>query len=367
MSCLNRWVRALSVSLIVALASACSEQAAEPEQAPRPVKIFTVGDPASNQIREFPARLKSPEEAELSFRIGGQLQNLIVREGQRITQGELVAELDDTDYRLRLNDAQSSYNLTRSQLERMKQLVDRKMVSQAEVDERQAQFNQAEAALELSRQQLAYTRLSAPFDGLVARTHVERYQVVQANQPIITLYAGGSMDVVFQVPENLLSSLRRDMKLIEYHPRVRMENLPDLDLDARYKEHASQPDPKTLTYQVTLSVQPPEGLILLPGMSAKVIIDFAKLRHSAPVAVTVPVEAVFSPDTGDADQRRVWIVSEGEEGLQVNARDVKVGELTRNGIEILEGLQPGEQIVAIGSAELSEGRRVRAWERERGL
>lgn len=367
MSCLNRWVRALSVSLAVAFVSACSEQAAEPEQTPRPVKIFTVGDLASNQIREFPARLKSPEEAELSFRIGGQLQNLSVREGQRVAKGDLVAQLDDTDYRLRLNDAQSSYDLSRSQLERMKQLVDRKMVSQAEVDERQAQFNQAEAALELSRQQLAYTRLSAPFDGLVARTHVERHQVVQANQPIATLYAGGSMDVVFQVPENLLSSLRRDMNLIEYHPRVRMENLPDLDLDARYKEHASQPDPKTLTYQVTLSVQPPEGLILLPGMSAKVIIDFAKLRHSAPVAVTVPVEAVFSPDTSDADQRRVWIVSEGEEGLQVSARDVKVGELTRNGIQILEGLKPGDQIVAVGSAELSEGRRVRAWERERGL
>lgn len=367
MSCLNRWIRALSVSAVVALLTACSQEVPEPEQTPRPVKLFTVGDPASAQIREFPARLKSPEEAELSFRIGGQLQNLAVREGQRIAQGELVAELDDTDYRLRLNDSQSSYDLSRSQLERMKQLVDRRMVSQAEVDERQAQFNQAEAALELSRQQLAYTRLVAPFDGFVARTYVERHQMVQANQPITTLYADGSMDVVFQVPENLLSSLRRDMNVTEYLPRVRMQNLPDLDLEAHYKEHASQPDPKTLTYQVTLSVQPPQGLILLPGMSAKVIIDFAQLRHGGDRAVIVPVEAVFSPDTSGADQRQVWVVTQDQDGLLVSARDVQVGQLTRNGIEILGGLQPGERIVAVGGAELSEGRRVRAWERERGL
>ncbi|MEB3734461.1 efflux RND transporter periplasmic adaptor subunit [Halopseudomonas pachastrellae] len=179
--------------------------------------------PGAERIREFPGRLKAPEEAQLSFRLGGELQSLKVHEGQEVKQGELIAQLDDTDYRLKLSDRQASFDLTRSQLTRMEQLVERQMVSQAEYDQRKAQFNSAEAALNLARQELAYTRINAPFDGVVARTHVEQFQVVQPNQPIATLYSSDSMDVVFQVPENLFSNLRRDLKPEDLHSKVRLE------------------------------------------------------------------------------------------------------------------------------------------------
>ena len=95
-----------------------------------------------------------------------------MREGQTVKAGELIAELDNTDHELRLKDRQATYELSRSQLERIKQLVDRQMVSRAEYEERQAQFNQAEAALNLARQDLTYTRITAPFAGVVARSHV---------------------------------------------------------------------------------------------------------------------------------------------------------------------------------------------------
>ena len=348
---------------------ACSPAPEPPSAIVRPVKVFTITDPLTEQQREFPARLKAPEEAQLSFRLGGQLQRLLVREGQKVERGELIAELDNTDYQLRLNDRQATYDLTRSQLERMTQLLDRQMVSRAEYEERQAQFNSAEAALNLARQELAYTRLVAPFSGTVARTHVERFQVVQANAPIATLYSGDSMDVIFQLPETLLSGLRADINPSDYRPTVRLENLPGVELEARYKEHSSQPDPKTLTYQVTLSMQPPEGLVLLPGMSASVQVDFAKISLIDELAmrVLVPVEAVFSPDSADASVRQVWVIEEQGNELQVTARDVTVGQLTHNGIEVLTGLTTGDRIVAAGGGELTEGQPVRIWERERGL
>ncbi len=360
-------LRCLLAASAMLLLTACSDEPAPATETPRPVKLFTVADPSATQIREFPGRLKSPEEAQLSFRIGGELKRLLVREGQTVNAGELIAELDNTDHELRLKDRQATYELSRSQLERIKQLVDRQMVSRAEYEERQAQFNQAEAALNLARQDLTYTRLTAPFAGVVARSHVERFQVVQPNQAIITLFSGESMDVVFQLPENLVSSLRTTTAPETYKPKVRMENLPGIELDAVYKEHASQADPQTLTYQVTLSIQPPPGVVMLPGMSATVLVDFARLRTDDTLPLTVPVEAVFSPDTSGADRRQVWVIAEGENGLTVTARDVKVGQLTRNGIDIIEGLAPGEVIVAAGGAELAEGNRVRAWERERGL
>jgi multidrug efflux pump subunit AcrA (membrane-fusion protein) len=81
----------------------------------------------------------------------------------------------------------------------------------------------------------------------------------------------------------------------------------------------------------------------------------------------VPVEAVFSPDSEDSEHRQVWVVAEQDGALQVVARAVTVGQLTRDGIEVLTGLQAGERIVAAGGAELSDGQVVRPWVRERGL
>ncbi|MEH6566425.1 MAG: efflux RND transporter periplasmic adaptor subunit [Halopseudomonas sp.] len=349
------------------LLGGCSD---EPETAAiqaRPVKLFTVADPSSQRVREFPARLKAPEQAELSFRLGGELQALTVLEGQEVKKGELIAQLDDTDYKLKLSDRQANYDLTQSQFARMQQLLEKQMVSRAEYDQRKAQFNSAEAALNLARQELAYTQLHAPFDGIIARTHVEQYQVVQPNQPIATLYARDRMDVVFQVPESLLSRLRRDLVPADIHPRVRLDHNDSELVEAIYKEHASQPDPKTLTYDVTLSMPMPEGAVLLPGMSATVVIDFALLSRQGELPLVVPVEAVFSPDSEARDQQQVWVTEEIEGELQVVAREVEVGRLTHDGIEVTAGLKPGEQIVAAGGAELQAGQRVRPWVRERGL
>ncbi len=121
-----RWIATgLSAIALTTLLSGCSEPAEPVAEKPRPVKLFTVTDPGAERIREFPGRLKAPEEAQLSFRLGGELQSLKVHEGQEVKQGELIAQLDDTDYRLKLSDRQANYDLTRSQLTRMEQLVER--------------------------------------------------------------------------------------------------------------------------------------------------------------------------------------------------------------------------------------------------
>jgi RND family efflux transporter MFP subunit len=148
---------------------------------------------------------------------------------------------------------------------------------------------------------------------------------------------------------------------------VTLDSLPGREFAAVYKEHSTQPDPKTLTYQVTLSIPRPPELNLLPGMSATVKVDFAQIVRNPDTRILVPVEAVFSPDNGPATAKQVWVVSAVEGGMTVTARPVEVGQLTRNGIEVLRGLTPGEQIVAVGGAELEQGQAVRPWVRERGL
>lgn len=354
----------LPASLLLA---GCDQAATPQEQAPRLVKLFTVEDPAGERLREFPARLKATEEAELSFRIGGQLKSLEVLQGQDVKRGQLIASIEDTDQRLRVRDRQATYDLANAQFKRIAQLLKRQMISRSEYDQRKAALDSASAALSLARQELDYTRILAPFDGVAANTHVDNFQVVQAKQPIVTLQSGDSLDVLFQMPENLLTNLRSREDSVGYHPSVLLDSLPGREFEAVYKEHSTQPDPKTLTYQVTLSMPRPEGLNLLPGMSATVKIDFAKISRVPDNRLLVPVEAVFSPDSAAAEFKQVWVAHEQDGTLRLSGRQVEVGQLTRNGIEVLSGIEPGEQIVAVGGAELVEGQAVRPWVRERGL
>jgi len=137
---------------------------------------------------------------------------------------------------------------------------------------------------------------------------------------------------------------------------------------AYYKEHETSADPATLTFKVTFSLPAPDDMNVLPGMSATVIADMVGLYAEELEGVTlVPIEAVFSAEDEplDADRRQVWVVD--PDTMRTSRRDVKAGPLTGQNIAILEGLDPGDLIIAAGVNAVQENMWVRPMERERGL
>ncbi|WP_305856841.1 efflux RND transporter periplasmic adaptor subunit [Balneatrix alpica] len=361
--------RSLSFVLLCSwLLTACSEPPAPIQTTSvRPVKLVQVSDAKDQLVREFPARIAATQEADLSFRVGGELRQLPVLQGQRVQKGELIAELDPTDYQLQLKDREASYQLALTQFQRIEKLLGQRLVSQAEYDQKKAQLSSAEAALRLARQELAYTQLKAPFAGVVAATYVENFQVVQAKQAVVTLQAGNVLDAIFQVPENLLGNIQGDGR--DYHPQVRLDSLGGLMVEGTLKEYSTVADAKTLTYEVRVSFEKPANFTALPGMRATVIVDFAQLYgDNQQATLEVPVEAVFSPDQQGEQDKQVWVASQDPQGKwQVQARAVEVGQISSKGIQILSGLTAGEQVVATGVHELHEGMEVKPWVRERGL
>ncbi|KAF1053210.1 MAG: Toluene efflux pump periplasmic linker protein TtgG [Stenotrophomonas maltophilia] len=354
--------------LLSALAlAACGPQPPAAQHSPRPVKAFTVAPADAERVRQFPAQLAASDEVELSFRLAGHLKSLSVKPGQRVERGQLLAELDDSDLRLRLRDREAAFSLARAQFQRVETLSQRQLVSRAELDQRRAELASADAALKLARQELAYARLEAPFAGVIAQLPVQNHQMLQPKQPVAILQSADTLDVVFQLPESLLERVDGGSLRSDYQPQVRLARVPDRSFAALYKDHATRPDPATLSYAVTLTIERPKDLTLLPGMSATVDIDFSQLGRSAPGVIRVPVEAVFSADDGQPQQSLVWVIGGSGDDLHVQRRAVQLGQPQGDGIQVLDGLQPGERIVAAGTAELREGQAVRVWQRERGL
>lgn len=363
-----------SVLLIVCipfvLISACSDSTpvSQPEVA-RPAKIFTVEGPDALMVRSFPGEVKASDVADLAFRVGGEIIDFPADRGTEVSQGDVLARIDPSDYQAAVDQMRAEYDLSVAQFKRSEELVGRDLISKAEYDQRLAMMKVSEANLARARNNLDYTQLFAPFDGVVARRLAENYESVAAGQVVLIVQTIKMIDVLVDVPESIISRVERTQANRNPRPvQVRFGTDADRTHTAVYKEHETEADAATLTYKVTFSLPVPDNLNVLPGMSATVIADLSHLFRSEAANLTlVPIESVFSAEEEplDSEYKQVWVVI--PETMRTARRNVKVGLLTGNRIAITEGLKEGDMIISAGVNAVVEGMWVRPLERERGL
>lgn len=332
----------------------------------RPVKLAIVQDVSAHKIRQFPALVEPTENARLTFRVPGRLVQLGIRPGQQVERNQLLAQLDPTDFRLKAEQANARYQLAKAQFERADKLMRDKLVSKAQYDEIQAQLQVAEADLKTAQANLSYTELRAPFSGSIARLLVENHENVAAQQAILELQLRDMVDLVIQVPEDVIALVKRG---VDYQPEVVFDAYPAKTYRAQIKEWDTRADAATNSFKVVFSLPAPTEFNVLSGMTANVLADLSALTQHKTTGVLVPVSAVFSPANGPKEQQAVWVYNAGTEQNQgtVALRPVQVGQLTSDGIEVLSGLKDGEQVVTAGVQHLQAGQVVRPWQRERGL
>lgn len=332
----------------------------------RPAKIISAGQ-GNNGIRSFPAVVRAADRSELAFRVNGELRQLPVKAGDQVTQGQLLAQLDQTDFQLRLDDRKAKYELAKAQYERADKLVKDRLIPVSDFDKAKSSFLATQADLKLAEQDMVYTTLRAPYDGRISRVLVKNFENVQQKQAIMIIQTEGFVDLEIYVPEDIIARVR----VIPVEERqgvdVKFDQFPDKVFKAMLKEYDTEADPKTQAYRVLLTMKTPEGIKVLPGMSATVSTDARRVMGIVEDKIVLPVEAVFAAEDQPihSDQRYVWKYDPATQ--QVSRTAVTVGELTSNGILVTGGLSQGEQVVAAGVHFLKEGQKVRPMVRERGL
>ena len=249
------------------------EQAAD---VARLVRSVVVGGSNAAGTRQFPGKVEAYRQADIGFRIDGKVTTIEVKEGEQVAENQLLARLDQTDLRITLKDRQATYDANNANYLRGKELVAEGAISRMDFDKLEAAFKTADAALEQARQNIAYTELRAPFAGNISRRLVERFEEVQAKQPVFELRDVSRLEVKFDVPENLVIGMRSARKDDAPIPVYAVfESLPQVQFPLQIKEVATSADPKTQTFEVTMSMPRPEQLNLLPGMTTMVTVDFA--------------------------------------------------------------------------------------------
>jgi len=340
------------------LLTGCSEPpVAEAPDVTRPVKTMVIDLPETGGVRTFPGRIDAHRKAELAFRIPGKVSELLVKEGEKVTEGQEVALLDPTDYQIVVNDRQATFDNASNNFERGKGLVKKGFISQKDYDQLEADFKNASAALNTARQDLAYTRLKAPFSGGIAKRHIERFEEVQAKQAVLSLQDLASLEVKFNIPESIVRGIRADAgEQNRARDLVRVfatfENIPGKEFPLSFKEVSTKADERTQTFEVTYTMEQLVENTLLPGMTAMVKMDLSKLQGKDMV-FAVPVSAVV----GDYKlEPKVWTVD--MDSMTVKPQQVKVGRMMGDSIEVNGGLEPASRIVIAGTPFLVEGMKV---------
>lgn len=329
--------------------SACSEKKQEiPEPESRPAKLFTVsvGDKPFERI--FPASTTAGDRAVLAFRVPGQLIELPVNAGQRVKQGEVLASLDDEEYKLLRSQAKANFALSNVQLKRMETLIRDKVVSEQEYDQAVANQKSARAAFDQADANYGYAKLIAPFDGTISIVNIDNFEYVAAKQGVMNIQSDALLKVIFQLPDSLLRRFGGDS---DVQSKMIFDSFPDREFPLTFQEIDTESDPATGSYKVTMVMERPKDIGILPGMSGQIHTMIPRSKPSV-----LPRTSLF--DCGG--KQCVWRIDDESKVEQIAV------DLSDNGA-VVSGLVDGDQIVLSGVKELKSGMKVREWIKERGL
>ncbi|WP_318421206.1 efflux RND transporter periplasmic adaptor subunit [Photobacterium leiognathi] len=328
----------------------CKEDKAtvkEPESRPVKLQLVSVGD--NESLRSFPAIVEAGDKAVLAFRVSGQLNNVQAHPGEFVRKGQTLATLNPDELSLLVKQAQAQYDLANVQFKRNSQLRKTNVVSELDYDASKANLKQAKAALDKAKSNLSYAKLIAPYDGHLSLSMIENFEYVAAKQPVMHIQSAKLINMTFQLPDYLLARFQGHAE--EINPTVAFDALANQTFPAQFKEIDTEPDSKTSSYKVTLSMARPEGSNIMPGMSGSVTIV---LPHGN--AGAIPTRAVIT----EGNKNFVWRVN-GKQ--QVERVEVTLDKNNR----VISGLNDGDVIATSGVSELQAGQKVRSWIKERGL
>ncbi|MGF1696168.1 efflux RND transporter periplasmic adaptor subunit [Vibrio kyushuensis] len=317
-----------------------------------------VADLSVSQVRDslyFPAVANAAERSHLSFRVAGEVSHLHVREGDKVTKGQLIAQIDPTDYQLDVDNASARFSVVDSQHRRSKPLVKKGLLAKSQFDEIAAQRWIALAELELAKLRLSFTKLRAPVDGIISRVSIDQFENIQVGQQIVNIHSVESVEILIQLPDRLyVNQPTRDIiDAIQTIVRVPSGN----EYPATVKEFTTEPDPSTGTFTVTLSLPMPETEYILDGMAVEVTASGSTIGRGMSVGATVPIEAVFNGEGDGLDRtnKYVWILNQDS---TVSKQKVVLGKATSDSFKVIDGIDSSNKVVIAGLSRLREGMKV---------
>jgi RND family efflux transporter MFP subunit len=338
--------RLLPLALLLML-SACStgNGTPPPQDPPRPevhlVATVTVAAEALAQSAVRTGTVRARREVRIHNQEEGTITELPHYEGDRVRAGEVLVRIDGALLQAQLDRATATRRQAELDIARLRELVKKRLASEDELARTETALQIARAEEGLLRTRLGYTTIAAPFDGTVTARLAEPGDVVGRHAHLLTIVDPSSLVVEVGASELLLPRLGLGDAV-----QLRIDALGRQELDGRIVRIHPTVDPRSRQGLVEVALDPiPPGA--RPGQLARVT-----LTAPAHPRLMVPFEALRR----DAEGEFVFVL---DEQARVRRGAVRSGLRLADRIEILEGLEVGQQVVVKGFLGLSEGKQVK--------
>jgi RND family efflux transporter MFP subunit len=286
--------------------------------------------------------VRSANEINLGFKTAGQISRILVREGDYVREGAVIAELDKKDYLLQLEATQIQHNQLKAEVERLEMLYRRNSLPANDYEKAKAGLEALGVQLQAHTNVVEYTVLKSPVSGYVQSVNFARSEMVNAGMTVVTLVDVSSVKIETELPATLFLRLN---DFIEYSCRTNLageKTIPLKFVGINRKSNSSQLHKMTFVPESTISP-------LAPGMNVEIHISINEKTEGK--RFSLPFKTVFS----ESGKSFVWVVQNDE----VKKREVKTGRLSEYGdLIILSGISESDEVVEAGLRTLQENDRV---------
>ncbi len=334
-----RKILILTVSL---LAVACTS-AEKKGQTLRKVKCESarlVNDNLETAV--FSGKVAAAADVNLGFRIPGIVEAVLVKEGDFVNEGQIVARLDDRDYALQLAATQAEYDGIKAEVDRVVALWEDKSVSANDYDKATNGLRAITAKLSAHKNALEDTKLRASMSGYIHKANFEKGEAVAAGTPVVAIISSSAPEITVDIPAayflkqnsfegasasvDLYGDTEFNLVLKGINPRANLNQL----------------------YRATFVVEKTDEKLPAVGMVAQVKMTYSVDESSV---VEIPFSAIIEKGA----QSSLWVFRDGA----VESREVQVVEITSGGMaRVVSGLSPGEEVVVAGVRSLTQGQKV---------
>lgn len=317
--------------------SGCGKQHSLPADQPLPaaaVRVVSVEARQRIATEEVIGTVRARLRAVIEAKVSGRLDQMLVVPGQQLKQGELLASVDAREVRARYDQAVAVRQQAEADLKRLTSLHSQNILSQSEFDTAQAKAHVAIASVAEAETMLGYTKVTAPFDGVITRKHADVGDLASPGKPLLEMEDARFLRLEADVPEAVIGRIALQDKL-----PVRITAL-ERELEGVVSEISPAADPGSRTFLVKLD------LPSTPGLRAG---QFG--RAAMPVGEAVSLRVPTSAVVQRGQMEMIFVADNGRAHLRL----VKTGKRIGNEVELVSGANSGEKVVIEGAAGLVEG------------
>ncbi len=301
------------------------------------VRIQTVESKKRIATEEVVGTVRAKLRSVIEAKVSGKVSQMLVVPGQQVKAGEQLATIDAREIQARVEQAAAVRQQADADLKRFASLLEQKILAQAEYDNAQAKARVAQAALVEAETMQGYTKVTAPFAGVITRKHADVGDLATPGKPLLEMEDSTALRLEADVPEAVVGRLTLGDKL-----PVRISAL-ETELEGVISEIAPAADSGSRTFLVKLDLTGTSGL--RAGQFGRVAMPVGETS-----ALRVPATAMVQR----GQMEIVFVVSDGKAQLRI----VKTGKRIGGEVELVSGVEAGEKVVIEGTAGLGDGQTV---------